>query len=221
MSHSHFFIIQPRRAGFSAIELLTVLAIIFILVAISTPTALTSIKRSRVSESGESILRASNQARLLARLNGPTALADGKAYGVLIVAGTNTAPGYATVIYGDALVIENEVLDASSRPIARFAFHRSTSVFMNDAAQPAGATFGWFCQPNTGYPIRNRTDAKPVEIGVVYPSATFALNPAASLASVVSMPQLCTELSLRSLDGRFKSTVRILSLGLGNVESTP
>jgi len=81
---------------------------------------------------------------------------------------------------------------SGERELARFAFNRNVQLYQGD--QPLNGTISWFCQPRTGYPT-----ATPG--GVVVPVAAVAIGNA-------------KHLSVRTLDGRFRSGVAIYEIGV-------
>ncbi len=216
----------PTR-GFSAIELLVVIGVIVILTALSAPTIASSLRRSRVTTSADAILRATTLAksaaikhdRFLVNIAGQT-----RNYGVAIV--SDGAQYFVTVTFGttckgDAGDMLMQYAD-NTKPYFQSYLAQGIVVFKDGSPLPA--SFGWFHQPRTGYPLAAINAAKTVEIGASYSpnyaTAVFETNTNALVSTVVDQPP-ASELSVRSPDGRLVSRILITSLGFGQITTTP
>ena len=87
------------RDGFTAIEMMVVISVMILLVAMSLPGLFPALKKGRVSDAAEAIMRVASQARQMARLRPQPVGAAVSYYGVSVVVPA-TGPAYAVLTYG-------------------------------------------------------------------------------------------------------------------------
>jgi len=205
------------RAAFTAIELLTVLAVMVIMVGMATPTVMSAMRQSAVNDAAEVIISVANKARQLARLQ-TTPEADAR-FGVEIHADSATGRIAATVTYGpsigditpamyvprsttwttyaDYLVASPMTgADGQPRPFARTELARTMTVRVNGS--PMATPLRWQYQPRSG---------RVVTLAGVGATVGTASSP------------ICTALEVSSLDGRLRRAVAVYEPGLIAVEA--
>jgi len=126
----------PRRA-FTAIEMVTVLAIIVLLSGMAVPALMPALRKGRINEAASAITAIAGQARVLAR----RALPGGSSYGVVIA---NDAQGtWVGITYGSSASSGN-LLDSTT---GKRRLNRNVTVTL-----PASASeYGWMYENRTGF----------------------------------------------------------------------
>jgi len=160
--------IRRSEAGFTLVEVLTVVSIAALLMTAGAPAMLDAMRRGAFNQHCAAVGDIAAQARELALRHAaadanPTEAAH---YGVVIVPRTATAEGYVTLVYGTSL--EDEWPTGLSRnrwPIPR---NLTVVVAYDDAGQTRETLterLGWFYAFGTGEPIATPTQQRPVPIG--------------------------------------------------------
>ncbi len=212
----------PRRA-LSAIELLVVIGIMITLASLSMPGTHAAQRRSAVQTAAEAIVRVAAKAQQLAKHAGvpEQRLENCAHYGIAI--STINGPTEATLIFG---VTANDVaVDANGTPSMRVVLPRQAQVWVGQSAAAAAALSGtmtWYYQFGSGRPLRVPSSQEPVSIGVLGQVAKAALVRNTSYGRLTIAPAVaaipdstvCTELSVRSLDGRYRLAVAVYPVGL-------
>jgi len=211
------------RSAVSAIELLVVIGIMITLVSLSMPGIYAAQRRSAVQTGAEAILRVAAKAQQLAKHAGvpEDRLENCPHYGIAI--STVNGPAEATLIFGSSA---NDVaVDATGAPSMRVVLPRQAQIWVGLNGADANALSGtliWYYQFGSGRPLRIPTSQEPVSIGVRSQVAKAAqvrntsygwLTIAPAVAAIPDST-VCTELSVRSLDGRYRLAVAVYPLGL-------
>ncbi|MDA3961876.1 MAG: type II secretion system protein, partial [Planctomycetota bacterium] len=152
------------RSGFTAIELITVLAIITTLASMTVPAAMRAMDKGAVNRSAEGLRSVIMQAQDMARRQAaPTAGTSPASYGVAVVQSGGRA--YATILYGTTL---SDELMVDGQPVQRVdlgpGVHIRTSV-STEPSQPLNGSVGWFLAPTNGLPVENAGDAMVIDVG--------------------------------------------------------
>ncbi len=223
---------RSRRQGFTALEMLVVLGIIFVLVAMTMPSIFSAIRKGRIHDAANAIGYVSSQARQLARASLPLPVgAPARCYGVALVPPTATSPGYAALVFGGPAPGDAIEVMSNGRNVSRFAFNRNALLykgddFINSTPLSSGSRIVWYYQNQTGLPLQNAGDMTASGIGTQGQAAqTDAFGKLISPA--VALSPVCGSLSVRSLDcvinasGRvsqgYAVAVAIYHVGLSNV----
>ncbi|MDA3962874.1 MAG: type II secretion system protein [Planctomycetota bacterium] len=215
---------NTARSAFTAVELLVVIGIISLLAGMTVPAALTAMSRGAVNQSASGLLRVIAQAQDLARsqklTTGPAASQDH--YGIVIVAANPSQPAYATIVYGTAL---SDELLVDGRAVGHFKLGAGVRPFVAQGTASATALtgrLGWFFQAGTARPLRRTTDTESVDIGTRARAAdpgdyttgdTEAWRTFAPPLPAVAASPVCSELSLRTLDGRNQVLIQMQRVG--------
>ena len=152
------------RSGFTAIELMVVLAMATIIIASSVPPILSAMRHSAAARSADAIIGVANEARRLARSRfGPTTGISaggnsGSLYGVAITVPESGGPAYAELIFGNN--INATYKDPNTgEPISRKYLNANILPYtsVNDGGEKRkyghmskGMRIGWFYRPNSG-----------------------------------------------------------------------
>ncbi len=189
----------PIQAGFTAMEMMIVIGIMALLATLAVPSLLGSMRNGRVNDACNSVTRVSSQARMMSRTRyDPT-----KYYGVIIV--NDVQPGYVELTYGsldtpvkgDILTTDLSAYVEGSTPankvVTKHAFNRNVVVYDDSVAPavPLAASRGWLYQYRTGYPI--------------------------ALATPTAKPTSVLNISMRSLDDKYRAALAIYEVGIANV----
>lgn len=181
------------RHGFTAIELLIVIAIMVLMVGLAVPSVSESFQRTRVQNAANAIQEVHRQARHLARTEGLSDPALGPAtqdhFGVRITA-TTAEVTYGGARWGDATI---------TFPTGVVAVSNGSAV----------GTLQWHYQYGTGYPTAVTNYTTPGQL-------SQAIN-----VGVTSSP-IVDDLQVRTVDGtatgRHSAAVRIFRTGPSHVE---
>lgn len=208
----------PGRRGFTAIELLIVLSIAMLLAAMAAPSILTSVRRSKVQQTAAQVLEAANQARRLARATPPAT--DGRMIGIRI---TQDGPGTGIQL---ELVRGTQASDATpmkgpdDQPVLDITLDTSAIIYLADKPLfEDGQKVTWFYTPQTGFPMRQTSDASPCTVGGRQVTITSQWGIAQPWSSAV-VPAVAPEgsgqpgFSIRSPDDRYRRSILIYPTGL-------
>jgi Tfp pilus assembly protein FimT len=221
------------RKGVSSIELMIVISIATILASIAVPGVMSAVQRGAVNQGLDAVQSLASQAQSLARRSyqDPASPQDYR-FGIALVQEGGEA--FAVLLRGQNA--NDEYLDAGGNPVRRLPLGHNTVIW--SASDPAGSNqavlsgrIAWFYDFGTGRPVAWDSSAAPArfrETGIGTPAAaaqgrdmrfisggdaasfqTFALQTPAVPASTV-----CTHLSLRSRDQRYRFAVTVYQLGL-------
>ncbi len=227
------------RAGFTAIELMVVVSVIILLVAMTVPSIFPAIRKGRVHDAANAILRVASQARQFARsriMPPPgNAAVPCKFYGVAIVVPTSGA-AYAVLTYDNSLAN-----GSAPGPVGQFADYSTTNYLSKQifnanvmpytgiltaggggskavySLQPRSTMVGWYYQYRTGFVLQNNTtpDMNYTQIGSIGTPPLVA-NPATGAPAVLAYPP--TVLGVCSLDQQYVVAMAIYSIGLANAQ---
>lgn len=181
------------RHGFTATELLIVIAIMVLMVGLAVPSVSESFQRTRVQNAANAIQEAHRQARHLARTEGLNDPALGPStqehFGVRVTA-TQAEVTYGGATWGDA------------------TFTFPTGVVAVSGGSAVG-TINWIYQYGTGYPAAVATYTTPGQLSA-------AINVGVAGSPIVN------DLQVRTVDGtatgRHSAAVRIFRTGPSHVE---
>jgi type II secretory pathway pseudopilin PulG len=216
------------RGGFTAIELMVVLSIIILIVSMTVPSLVGSLRRGKVNDAANAIVRVSSQARQLARTRSySNAGVPAKYYGVVLV--NDETPGYVALTYGTTAT-KADVLNATTgKPLVKLVFNRNIVLMTQDevdapavppAAQPLAATVGWLYQYRTGAPI-----GVPAAPGPNSPSVNIGTRTFTSLTPRVEYPTIPADLKkvlfVQTLDSKYKMAFAIYQIGIPNMQEIP
>ncbi len=234
---------RTTSAGFTAIEMIVVVSIVIMLVAMTVPSIFPAIKKGRVHDAANAIMRASSQARQLARSHQqPSGSGTPSCYGVAIVVPAS-GPAYATVIFGtldpNTSAVLTKTTDTSggaggelcgdistparAKPIARYEFNRNVLPYRGVSGSPGtptytmmspGTSVGWFYQYRTGFVIQSPTDITTTRDVGPLPSIPGASGASLSPAPVSGLGQL----GVCTVDSKYVAAVAIYKIGLGNLQ---
>jgi type II secretory pathway pseudopilin PulG len=227
------------RAGFTAIELMVVVSVIIMLVAMTVPSIFPAIRKGRVHDAANAILKVASQARQLARSRTmPTPASAALFYGVAVVVPT-TGAAYAVLIYdqslpnGSAAGAVGRLADGSTTNyLSKQTFNANvmpfTNIMVNGGGgsktiyglQPRGTMVGWYYQYRTGFVLRN--DQPPVsgnqilaQLGSIG-TLPVPANPATGAPAVAAYTP--TTFGVCSLDQQYVVAMAIYSIGLANAQ---
>jgi type II secretory pathway pseudopilin PulG len=231
------------RAGFTAIELMVVVSIIIMLVAMTVPSIFPAIRKGRVHDAANAILKVASQARQLARSRPQPAQTAGGAvplyfYGVAVVVPAS-GPAYAVLTYdnsspnGAAPGAVGRLADNSTTTyMSKQAFNANVMPFnsiLNAGGggakavyglQARGTKIGWYYQYRTGFVLRN--DQPPLngnypltQLGSIG-TAAVAANPLTGAPAVAAYPP--NVFGVCSLDQQYVVAMSIYSIGLANAQ---
>jgi type II secretory pathway pseudopilin PulG len=203
------------RRGFTAIELMVVIGIMILMVSLAVPSMAESLQRTKVGNAAQAINEAHNQARFLAKTEGPAdplqPVLNQSHYGVALYA------DHVEVTYGGSTL-----LDDGSKAIVSIPFRSDVAaVYSTDTTPPytwsniPGAGIKWEYQFGTGFPIVQGAHSYTVP---------GSINDAANIGvvSVGSPASPFTALRVRTVDGtadgRHHAAIRIFKSGLCHVE---
>jgi type II secretory pathway pseudopilin PulG len=208
------------RDGFTAIEMMVVISVMILLVAMSLPGLFPALKKGRVSDAAEAIMRVASQARQMARLRPQPVGAAVSYYGVSVVVPA-TGPAYAVLTYGNnppgaaANEFYNDLNgNGTADPneyVCKVNFNNGVRPFNGSTGAPPavvytlmgpGSSVAWFYQYRTGFPIKSTDPADvytPINVGV-----------SGSPAPLPSLFGVC------SLDQKFVSAIAVYRIGLCN-----
>ncbi len=202
--------------GFTAVELLTVIAIVTILTAISSPAIAAAMRRSRITSAGEQVLQVAQQARVLA-LATASGSESGVRHGVVV---SRRADGRYDVAmtWGSAATVRQVQVrrtgewmnyaeyaalpaltgsDGQPQAVQRAVLPTGVEVVVDGT--PLKTEIGWMYQPRTGVVVASvASSARPVAVGTA------------------SSP-ICHELMVRSLDGRIAAAMAIYEPGMAHL----
>jgi len=229
------------RAGFTAIELMVVVSIIILLVAMTVPSIFPAIRKGRVHDAANAILKVASQARQLARsrvMPLPTGPVPCNFYGVAVVVPSSGA-AYAVLIYDQTIPS-----GSASGPVGRLADYSTTNYLSKQSfnanvmpfnnlmvaggpgtkaiygLQPRGTMVGWYYQYRTGFVLRN--DMAPLsgnqpltQLGNIGTLAVLA-NPTTGAPAVAAYNP--TTFGVCSLDQQYVVAISIYSIGLANAQ---
>jgi type II secretory pathway pseudopilin PulG len=193
------------RGGFTAIELLVVLGIIILLMSMSVPGLVGALRKGKVNDAANTIVRVSSQGRQLARTRQIGAAT--KFYGMVLV--NDETPAYAALTYGTTAsktTILHRGGDPTKPEVCKLNFNRNITLMLD--AAPLTAELGWMYQYRTGYPIIvNNITASSVNIGAPNLPAVDAID-----------SRFSKVISVMTIDGKYKSAVAIYQIGLANIQ---
>jgi type II secretory pathway pseudopilin PulG len=210
------------RAAFTAIELLIVLVVVLVLIGMAVPALVGAMRKGSVNDAANSIVRVSSQARQFARTRQAPTGASIEYYGLVLVG--DEQPNYVALTYGTTASKAKILLRPDGKPVVKLLFNRNVVMFTHNAHPPAapaedtvsnglGGEKGWMYQYRTGYPIwPGSPPVKAVNIGV------DPNWPSAITVDAQKFPNEIRHLSLRTLDGRYKTAIAIYEIGLSNVQ---
>ncbi len=229
------------RRAFSLIELVTVMAIVSALTAMSIPTTLRAVHKARVATAADHIIRAQGTARRLALIAKPEVTASGslpKSYGVALHPATAGAAAYVVVLYGtsvnDVLRVDADgdgVVSATEPEMLRLALPGDVDVLAGfNGSSPATltTTLVWWYQPMSGNVVRTPGDSLMIGVGTPAQAAqaerTLASSPYASANSdvlslrmpAVACSPVCSSLIVHR--GDLNTAVAIYPCGLATRE---
>ena len=224
---------RSRRQGFTALEILVVLGIIFVLVAMTMPSIFSAIRKGRIHDAANAISYVSSQARQLARASLPLPVgAPARCYGVALVPPTATSSGYAALVFGGPAPSDAVEVMSNGRNVSKFAFNRNVMLYAGvdfESATPLSPPnrIAWYYQNQTGLPLENAGDQTAIGIGTEFQAAVYDSNKKLLSATAAASP-VCGSLSVRSLDYELDATgkvrqgyaaaVAIYHVGLSNVK---
>ncbi len=224
---------SAARAGFTAIEMMVVVSIIILLVAMTVPSIFPAIKKGRVHDAANAIMRVASQARQLARTRQQPSAAMGlRYYGVSVVMPPGGAPAYAVLVYGDGSsppaspsAEELKTQNDSTKFVAKMEFNRNVLPYQSSSSPgptvktpiSTGQGVRWYYQYRTGFVIQNATTATTtMNVG------TAAVPAQAATATTPAIPAIPAgtpaEFGVCSLDQQYVVAVAIYSIGLGNAQ---
>jgi type II secretory pathway pseudopilin PulG len=215
---------RPSSAGFTAIEMMVVVSIIILLVAMTVPSIFPAIKKGRVHDAANAIMRVASQARQLARTRQQPATAV-KYYGVAVVV-PSSGPAYAVLTYDSSAAYsassELKTQNDATKNIAKFEFNRNVMPYNASAGgtktlMTTGTAVNWYYQYRTGFVIRDGTTwTTPINVG------TPAVAAVAASGSTPAQPAIPAgtppDFGVCSLDQQYIVAVAIYSIGLGNAQ---
>lgn len=220
-----------QTAGFTAIELLTVISIGIFLAGLGLPTILNARVRGQLGKAVGKVEEIHGVARRFAeRSPRPIQGATGvKSYGVTIWYDGSTLHSYAALIYGTSaadLLLRN---DASGKPVLKYDLGKRLEVWTstgNGTVATATATttpVHWFYESGTGRPMRFAdpylAGNAPTDIGVpnqaIKPPIIVAGGGVLryALPAVTNDPMALAHLSLRSATRQFAYAISVYRLG--------
>lgn len=189
-----------NRRGFTVIEMLFVMGTIAILAGMAVPAVAPALRRGRVNEAANLIVRLNSEARALAR---SSTLSNTDFYGVVVV---NGEPSYAALTYG-ANASAATILTKNGKPVAKYEFNDSVVVYAGASSATATpiSSIGWLYRYGSAYP--SMSPSQPVD------------NPGWWCSVGVTGSPVCNSLSVRSLDGggRYRSAISIYQIGVSHV----
>jgi prepilin-type N-terminal cleavage/methylation domain-containing protein len=205
---------KSPRSGFTAIELMVVITVMVILLGLAIPSLVGALRKGKVNDAANCIIRASSQAKQLAKTRAAVA---SDFYGLIIV--NDEVPAYVAVTFGhtgtkaDILHQQN---DPSKPALIKYPFNRNVLIYEeNDAA--LATDLGWCYQYRTGYPIQDAKhfcgNAQPAPSG-----SSKTIDIGVDTGNGVLYPFLKKSLSLRTMDGKYRTGIAIYRIGLANVQ---
>jgi type II secretory pathway pseudopilin PulG len=227
------------RSGFTAIELMVVVSIIILLVAMTVPSIFPAIRKGRVHDAANAIMRVASQARQFARSRPMPPAGNASVpqyfYGVAIVVPAS-GPAYAVLTYDN--IAAN---GAASGPVGRLADNSSTNYLSKQtfnanvmpftgvlnpgspgvkavySLQPRSTMVGWYYQYRTGFVIQNSSPPATnwTQIGSIG-TAAVAANPVTGAPAVLAYPPQV--FGVCSLDQQYVVAMAIYSIGLANAQ---
>jgi len=239
---------SPRRArsrsGFTAIELMVVVSIIILLVAMTVPSIMPAIKKGRVHDAANAIMRVASQARQLARSRAIPFVTSQNAplncYGVAIVVPT-TGPAYAVLTYDSVLAngaavgpvgqpTDNSANSANPIYISKQTFNANVMPFTNVlnaggggtkaiyGLQPRGTKVGWYYQYRTGFVIQNSAPLTLTTCSQTGSVGTLAVaaNPLTGAPAVAAFAPFV--FGVCSLDQQYVVAISMYNIGMGNAQ---
>ncbi len=237
---------RTTSAGFTAIEMIVVVSIVIMLVAMTVPSIFPAIKKGRVHDAANAIMRASSQARQLARSHQqPSSTGTPPCYGVAVVVPDQGA-AYATVIFGtfsptSYTAVRNKTTDtaggaggelcgditnlAKAKPIARYEFNRNVLPYTSVSAgtSPGTSSYGMMSPSSSvGWFYQYRTGfviASPSDLTTTRDVGPIASVPSPSPATVTPPPVPGLEkFGVCTVDFKYAAAVAIYKIGLGNLQ---
>ena len=217
------------RGGFTAIELMVVVSIIILLVAMTVPSIFPAIRKGRVHDAANAIMRVASQARQLARTRPQPLMATPPFYGVAVVV-PGTGPAYAVLTYddGSSPSVSTSGLKTqydTNKYVSLQAFNANVMPFTGSAGgggpgsktvyslQSAGSVTAWYYQYRTGFEIQNSATWTVLgNVGV----PSVAANAATGTPSInyIGTPIF----GVCSLDQQYCVAIAIYSVGLANAQ---
>jgi len=220
------------QSGYTLIELMVVISVAIILLGMSAPPVMRSIRRQAVALAVEKLLSVHTQAQVLAQ--GGMQPVDQSHYGMVVV----QDPGqraYAALIYGrpTGSSIRNLIqLNDRGLPVARVDLPIAVDVQVGAGrlANTATRELAWFYQYRTGVPLAmNGITLSRSGVNVGGPSLAFGTaakplfgltiggSPYILTANAVA-PDTATEpgISLRSVNGSYRRAVVIYASGVSH-----
>jgi prepilin-type N-terminal cleavage/methylation domain-containing protein len=152
---------DPRRSGFTAIELIVVIGIMLLLSGMAVPGLVTSLRRGAVHAGANDLIDCWRQARGLALDEVPLDAKRDEAprhYGLLIVQ-RGAAQAYAEVVYDSRSAddVAGGTARADDLVLAKHALKRSVRIALaraaDDAPRPLDGALLIYAQYGTGLPI--------------------------------------------------------------------
>lgn len=217
---------SARRGGFTAIELMVVVSIIILLVAMTVPSIFPAIRKGRVHDAANAILRVSSQARQLARTRSQPLLATVPFYGVAVVV-PGTGPAYAILIYDSAAAASLNVTTAglktqydTTKYVSKQVFNSNVMPFIAGTGggpgaktvytlQSPGSAVAWYYQYRTGFVIPGFAGwTSPGNVGTMPVSASGG---SAAIATIGP-----STFGVCSLDQQYCVAISVYSIGLAN-----
>jgi type II secretory pathway pseudopilin PulG len=218
------------RSGFTAIELMVVISIVILLVAMTVPSIYPAIRKGRVHDAANSIMRVASQARQLARTrSGPPTVAlyygvavvvpsSGSAYAVLIYdtvpAGSMNASSIGlTTQYNTNQYVSKQTFNANVMPFNAISGGGGPGSKAVYTLQQPGTVVAWYYQYRTGFVIAS--GATSTTLGNVG-TPSIPANTATGTPAIATIGP--TVFGVCSLDQQYCVALSIYSVGLANAQ---
>ena len=216
------------RAGFTAIEMIVVLAVICLLASMAGLAVVPAVRKGRINEATSAIVDAWRQARRLAMQRAQPG--DDAHYGVVIAYDVVTDLPYIALIRGRPADADPILLARDGKPTLRFDLPAVASVWVGarELRDLPNRRIAWYAQYRTGAPMaaagagwsnvateigtRPSLRAPPTLVG------TRATPDSDSVPAVVAPGSAANPgLSVRSADDRVRRAIAIYSSGISLV----
>lgn len=209
---------------------MVVVSIIILLVAMTVPSIFPAIRKGRVHDAANAILRVSSQARQMARTRSQPLLATVPFYGVAVVVPT-TGPAYAVLIYDSVAAaslnmsapgpglktqydinkfVSKQVFNANVMPFTAGTGGGPGAKTVYTLESP-GSAVAWYYQYRTGFVIPSFAAwTTPGNVGT---PPVAASGGSAAIATIgPSVFGVC------SLDQQYSVAIAVYSIGLANAQ---
>jgi prepilin-type N-terminal cleavage/methylation domain-containing protein len=212
-----------QRSGFTAVELVVVIAIMLILTGLAAPTVFASLRRSQVQKGAALVADVARQAQQLAMQG--LAPAGGECWGVALVHDPADRPEpYVALIYGKPTgnVRNRDLWDlpspAPERKIEKLAGSLAVHVGTTMLRDATPTEVSWFYDWRTGSPLVVQSGALtgPASIGLRTLTYANAFGLGTDITTPVAAPSVGTEpgLVIASSDGQIRRAIQVFPSGL-------